>query len=177
MNGTTVKQERPPPELTMLRADLAADVYSPESVGNSRAGDGGWLWDFGPFTCWGSDDRPVSFVGHLEAINVVAQAADGNDVPAGEPERTETVTLYEWDYGVYVETAFDDADALIDPDADDLCSFSTVASARYGAPGDDATYVVLETRAPSGRSESQLATTDELEAAVADGEFVPVGAL
>lgn len=161
----------------MLRADLAADVYAPESVGNSRAGDSGWLWDFGPFTCWGGADRPSSFVGSFAAVNAVAHASDGNDVPASDPERTETVTLYEWDYGVYVETPFDDADALIDADADDLRSFTTVASARYDTPGDETTYVVIESRAPSGRSETQLATTEELEAAVADGEFVPVAAL
>lgn len=121
---------------------LTADVYVASNIGGVEAEP--YLWDLGAFICIGSKTEPYRKIGGHEEF---AAAMDDTPIDAAWKEdqdsRRVEVTVYEHDYGVYMETgrsdpnyvAFDDVVWRITeetpiPDKDDAVFTLTAQDAR-----------------------------------------------
>lgn len=158
----------------MESKELTAEVYALDAL--AGANDNGWLWDFGVFTCRGTAEYPYRSVTNMEASSAWANTVDVTTLREQEPERTETVTVYEYDFDVYAEVPLDAADYLFTDDGQ-LAELNSVAEARFGQEDEDTEYIALSTYVPGRPSDNLLLTATELEDAVEDGTFKPVTSL
>lgn len=88
------------------------DVYHLDILGNN----GTWLWDFGTFILFGSDEYPRKKGSNMEVFSSVVNNIDCSEISDKEPEFSTNIELYVGDYVVYVETDFSCATHLVSPD-------------------------------------------------------------
>jgi hypothetical protein len=124
---------------------LTADVYHLEDIGGVH---GVWLWDFGVFTLFGSEEYPYRQPNNMEMFSATVSGIDVEEVADEEPEKTVEVEVYEGDYVVYIETDFGKNSFALSPSDEPYHVVESDAS----MDGDDV--VVLKENKSHGRKET-----------------------
>lgn len=74
-----------------------------------------FLWDFGTFTCLGSEDAPKHVVGQNHPYHLIVSEIGIRDLRGAEPFRSTSHPVYTYDYGAYVQTELAYADVVFTP--------------------------------------------------------------
>lgn len=141
-----------------------------------------FLWDFGTFTCLGSEDTPKHVVGHKHPYQLVSTEIGLRDIRGAEPFRSTTQSAYTYDYGAYVKTELAHADVLFTPNsAGDDVEAPTLREEAYRIEeeipvenGED--ICGLQSADPRG-SQRIAVNVEKIENAVERGEWAPAFAL
>lgn len=140
---------------------LAADVYE---VGEAISGvNHDYLWDFGTFVCEGTESHPV--VQSNPYTHTVCEQ-DTEWLEHREVER-KSVTLYEWDYGVYIPLPEDFERTLASNVWYLIDGYPYELQHEVELRGADGTNCVLLSR----RGDEILVTKEEFQSKIEQGEW------
>lgn len=95
--------------------ELKADVYHLDMGGVN----GSWVWDFGSFILFGSENRPTQQPSNMGVFSAVVGGFDVERLKDQNPKFQETVEFYTGDYVVYVKSNHNTATHYISPDKKD----------------------------------------------------------
>lgn len=155
----------------MNKAPLTAHVYDAQEFIDQEW----YLWDFGVFTCFGTEDYPLKVMGGHRVWQAWAHEVDVESVQSGEPVKTVEVTVYEFDYGVYVQTLLEEATHFLSDGS--LYAISEGATrVENGVEGEE--HLLLEEVLGLGRrGNAKMVPSSEISDRIADGDLMPMAPL